>query len=38
MSFVCGGHLLAAFRLNGQPWSDYLDNIWTALAAAIEQD
>jgi hypothetical protein len=34
LTFVCGGHLLAAFREDGQHWYDYLDEIWAQLLAA----
>jgi len=29
--FVCGGHLLATYRREGQHWWEYLDEIWAAV-------
>jgi len=34
--FVSAGHLLGAFSGQGQPWHEYLDEIWTALEAEPE--
>jgi hypothetical protein len=34
LAFVCGGHLLGAFSDEGQPWHEYLDEIWAAAEAA----
>ena len=34
--FVCGGYLLTSFRLDGQDWWQYLDEVWEAALAAPE--
>jgi hypothetical protein len=34
LTFVSGGHLLAAFRADKERWFEYLDEIWGALSAA----
>jgi hypothetical protein len=33
MTFVCAGHLLAWYSLEGQKWWDYLNEIWAAAEA-----
>lgn len=33
MAFVCGGHMLAAFRYEDQHWYEHLDQIWNAVEA-----
>jgi hypothetical protein len=34
LTFVVGGHLLAAYRAEPERWFEYLDEIWAALSAA----
>jgi hypothetical protein len=34
LTFVSGGHLLAAFSLDNQRWHEYLDEIWAVLESA----
>lgn len=36
MAFVCGGYLLARYRLKKQRWFEYLDEIWNAAETAPE--
>jgi hypothetical protein len=36
MTFVLGAYLLQAYRLDGQEWWTYLDDIWAQLLAAPE--
>lgn len=35
-TFVCGGHLLATYRGEGQQWWEYLDEIWAAVESLPE--
>jgi hypothetical protein len=34
LTIICGGHLLGYYRLEGQRWYEYLDEIWSAVEAA----